>query len=630
MSLTQQIQKTDLVSLFKGFTEITGESSLSAIAERIQSEEFKEQVANIQKLKRGGQTEEANKLKCQLPSFTPAGLFYGKRNKESILAYSGNIVLDFDKIPSKNLEVVFKKIIAAPLTKMCFRSPGGNGLKVIVQSGNSMQNHTESFKELVDMYEWLTDFKIDISGKDISRLCFFSHDPEIYFNPKSNLFLKEILVNNSGANSVQMGTNSFKEIMEFTNQLISYEKGNRNNYIFRFSLNCKRRNIPLRKTVEFSLQEFDLSQDEIKKTVSSAYQYSTQSENTLKVKEQGNVDFWEKGIETLNSIINRKSSEPPVKFLYKGIKAGAFGFVYGPSKSGKTTFCENLGMSMAARLKEYLGSSLEFNSGKVLFISLEEYWQNRTERNQKQGEYVSELFGSDDWKENYIVVNEHVPRQIDTEEQWVEIERMIVNSGASVVFIDSLSRLYQGGIEDSSVAKKVTLRLRELTNRLQITLIVIHHTPKQIGKPLTLDSLAGSRVLGQDADFLIGIGKTKSGRNYIKEVAYRYKQEDADHVWEFGFDDNQWLYVKETLPEWKILKEGDGRKDDTNSDLVLETIQKLCLDNDKKAKTSDLIKELLDSGMMAKQTMYNALKKLVQSGAIEKTGNGVYKVKESN
>ncbi len=82
---------------------------------------------------------------------------------------------------------------------------------------------------------------------------------------------------------------------------------------------------------------------------------------------------------------------------------------------------------------------------------------------------------------NYQVITEIVPRLISTDEDWEEIERMKRVNKANVVFIDSLSRLYEGGIEDSGLAKKVSLKLRVLSNKLQITLIVIHHTPKQIG-----------------------------------------------------------------------------------------------------------------------------------------------------
>ena len=136
--------------------------------------------------------------------------------------------------------------------------------------------------------------------------------------------------------------------------------------------------------------------------------------------------------------------------------------------------------------------------------------------------------GNDEWLNNYSSIDENVPRQIASEEEWLLLESIIKNNGANFVIIDSLSRLYEGGIEDSGLAKKVALRLRELCNRLKITLIVIHHTPKQIGRPITIDSLAGSRMLAQEADFMIGVGKSPEGKRYVKDVAFRYKQEDSD------------------------------------------------------------------------------------------------------
>ncbi len=140
---------------------------------------------------------------------------------------------------------------------------------------------------------------------------------------------------------------------------------------------------------------------------------------------------------------------------------------------------------------------------------------------------------------NYQVITEIVPRLISTDEDWEEIERMKRVNKANVVFIVSLSRLYEGGIEDSGLAKKVSLKLRVLSNKLQITLIVIHHTPKQIGKPITQNSLAGSRILGQEADFLIGVGNSNDGKRYYKEVSFRYKQEQTETVTLFEIDNNQ-------------------------------------------------------------------------------------------
>ncbi len=118
------------------------------------------------------------------------------------------------------------------------------------------------------------------------------------------------------------------------------------------------------------------------------------------------------------------------------------------------------------------------------------------------------------------------------------------------------------------------MQLRELTNKLKITLVVIHHTPKQTGKPIIQDSLAGSRMLSQEADFMIGIGKNIEGKRYFKEVSFRYCQEQNENVTVFDIDSYQWLIPGAEMPETALLKEPDGRKDDTNPDqfLILSVI----------------------------------------------------------
>lgn len=77
-----------------------------------------------------------------------------------------------------------------------------------------------------------------------------------------------------------------------------------------------------------------------------------------------------------------------------------------------------------------------------------------------------------------------------------------------------MSRLYEGSIEESNIAKKLTEKLRELTNNCKITLLVIHHTRKlSQNEPLTIHSIAGSRILAQEADFMIGMNlHQKSGQ----------------------------------------------------------------------------------------------------------------------
>jgi len=281
--------------------------------------------------------------------------------------------------------------------------------------------------------------------------------------------------------------------------------------------------------------------------------------------------------------------------------------------------------TLAAQLQQFFGSPITPDNYKVLFISLEEYWQSRTERNKKQAQMLNENLGSNNWMKNYLVINEQVPRLIATDEDWQEIERMIRKHNASIVFIDSLSRLYQGGIEDSGLAKTVSLKLRELTDKLKITLVVIHHTPKQIGKPITQDSLAGSRILGQEADFMIGVGKSPDNKRYIKEVSFRYREEKQDAVTLFEIDSCQWLIQGAELPEAALLKEKDGRIDDTNPEQVFEFIHSKTISPQGETYTQELCVQFVNSGAMSKQTLFNSLDRLQKDERITKQGRGVYK-----
>jgi len=184
-------------------------------------------------------------------------------------------------------------------------------------------------------------------------------------------------------------------------------------------------------------------------------------------------------------LINRHDAEPASNMVYLGLPPVAMGYVVGPPKSGKTTFCEGLAFSIASGLDTYMGYPLQPANRKVILFSFEEYWRNRLARNILQ---VKRLLPSqgEAWLTDHIrSIDETFPRHIHAEEDWALLEKEIRLHQPGTVFIDSLSRLYTGSIEDSRVAQSLTKRLRQLVQDHQILLILIHHTPKQIGRPLT-------------------------------------------------------------------------------------------------------------------------------------------------
>lgn len=313
--------------------------------------------------------------------------------------------------------------------------------------------------------------------------------------------------------------------------------------------------------------------------------------------------------------------EGPIPFIWGGIKEGSFGFVYGPSKCGKTTFCENLAISLVCQKEMFLGSSLLQKEHRVLFLSLEEYKRQRSDRNSKQLQFLDP---SNALINNLLVIEDDFPKVIRESADWERLDEIIKESKANVVFIDSLTRFGKGEIERSDTARQIAATLRDICHQNEITLVIIHHSPKLNGSPLTIDSLGGSHVFAQEADFLIGINKYNNVR-YIKEVASRYKREDEEKVMSFSTGDDMWLKPERFIPESQIFRDNDNRLDDTNLLKVRELIKdNKNLTGQTNFKSIEIEQEAVK--FMHRDTFYKKLKQLKKSNIIELNKKGEYSI----
>ena len=106
-------------------------------------------------------------------------------------------------------------------------------------------------------------------------------------------------------------------------------------------------------------------------------------------------------------LIKENDKLPPPEFYWGPLQPRSFGFIFGPAKSGKTIFCENMGMAMAAGQDTFFGQRIKKGiEYRVLFISIEEEWRNRTSRNTKQ---VKQFNYKEADLKNYHVVGDNFP-----------------------------------------------------------------------------------------------------------------------------------------------------------------------------------------------------------------------------
>jgi hypothetical protein len=198
------------VTIFQNFTQIISHQHISEVLDQIKSDKYKSQVAELQKLVNSDNLDEYNKQKKSLLAFTPSGYFIGGRKMQFLKEYSGLIILDFDKLTENRLKLLCEKIPSIPYTLALFKSPSGNGCKVLVRVkpsnseitelpppcsqgggqgvGTLQQFHLQAFNQVRQYYEDRLALQVDPSGKDITRLCFFSYDPDLYYNPEASTY----------------------------------------------------------------------------------------------------------------------------------------------------------------------------------------------------------------------------------------------------------------------------------------------------------------------------------------------------------------------------------------------------------------------------------------------------------
>lgn len=254
-----------MITLFKNFHQVIRQLSLQEVAEIIQSNRLQDPVITLRNALKQQHFNSADTLKKQLPAVTFSAQYNHGRKAEYMVQYNRLFVLDIDNIANpKGLKELLKQ---DPYVKLCFISPSGNGVKIIVETENKTEQHADTFQQLKNYFELCFPICIDPSGKDIGRLCFLSHDPEIYYNPDAKIFP------NHSENSVM------KYLMETLHgnlqQTQTYRPGNRNNFIFALAGKAHRHQVPIKEAQEYILTHFDLPKQEVLTTLRSAYKNHT-------------------------------------------------------------------------------------------------------------------------------------------------------------------------------------------------------------------------------------------------------------------------------------------------------------------------------------------------------------------
>ena len=271
------VNKKMYVGLYRDFIKRIQNIPLIEIFEEIKTGIYKDDVEYFRNVKQMGNDVLAESIKSKLLGFTSSGTFGAPRSKNNIETYSQTICLDFDHIPESEIENLKQIVNNCSYTLASFISPSGQGLKVFVSVDSDAEAHTKVYIQVANYYQGHTGYEYDSKCKDITRLCFVSYDPELYYNEDAEIFhaKKESQPVISGVRQETIISNTTDELLnecvKFTENKAQYYNGNRNNFICLFANNANRWGIPVADTLNFCTTNFDLGEKEIKATIESVY-----------------------------------------------------------------------------------------------------------------------------------------------------------------------------------------------------------------------------------------------------------------------------------------------------------------------------------------------------------------------
>ena len=204
---------------------------------------------------------------------------------------------------------------------------------------------------------------------------------------------------------------------------------------------------------------------------------------------------------TLKEILEDDSS-PPEPIIDNGILLdGTILIIVGPAKSKKTFLTQNLSLSIAMG-NGFAGFKITKPKKVLYFLAEGGYYPNRA-RLQKMAQRISP-----DNTENFFI--EFPPYMLlNHPESYDEIYELIKDSGAEVVVFDPLLRFHDAEENSATGMSEVLGIIRQLIEKLGISVILVHHTGKVQSK-----GGRGSSVIIGEYDSCITIHKEQD--DYIR------------------------------------------------------------------------------------------------------------------
>ena len=267
---------------------------VSLIVKRIKEGHNKVLIA---KIRTSTDSTVRNSLKVRLPSICFSGIFKHRKN-DNVEKHSGLVAIDFDHLGDK-YDDTWNRLINDQYTMIAFRSPSGDGIKLIIKIPPNINTHADSCRALT---EYFNHEKLD-EFKDIARVCFESYDPNIYVNYDSKEFIllkeeqKKIKNNHPIGEYIYDFDEIYTNILKWIdNKFEHYSDGNKHKFLVKISAACLRFGLPEIVTTNKLVHDYSVvsgceavAPDDIAKIVNAVYRNYIHTSGSAHFEKSGNA-----------------------------------------------------------------------------------------------------------------------------------------------------------------------------------------------------------------------------------------------------------------------------------------------------------------------------------------------------
>ena len=187
-------------SMITKFDDVFGtisefDETLYSFFEIIRSPRFARKIQKLQSYLANGEEKRYRTNKKKLLGVTLAGVFREGREDKDLTKYSGLVHVDLDKLSVEQVESFRRILEADPYVLVVFVSASGRGLKVICWHSLGSEYHEQVywvFRSHVQQLVDCQDSAFDDVVRNLSRLCFVSHDPNAYLNLEASPIVSKV------------------------------------------------------------------------------------------------------------------------------------------------------------------------------------------------------------------------------------------------------------------------------------------------------------------------------------------------------------------------------------------------------------------------------------------------------